>query len=68
MEVTDHPPTRFSISLPHEIRDRIRHQARELGTHESVVVKLALRQYLVASRAESPGLSVCERTTRRKRD
>lgn len=53
MEVTAHPPTRFSVVLPHEIRDRIRHQARELGTPESVVVKLALRQYLAESRAES---------------
>lgn len=54
MEVTDRPPARFSVFLPTSIRDGIRHQARKLGTHESVVVKLALLRYLADSPAEFP--------------
>lgn len=68
MEVTDRPPTRFSVVLPTSIRDGIRHQARKLGTHESVVVKLVLHRYLVESRAESLELSGCEPPTRRTPD
>lgn len=72
MEVTDRPPTRFSVVLPSEIRDQIRHQARSLGTHESVVVKLALRAYLAPVRPD-PLVECSEqaaggRTTRHRPD
>jgi hypothetical protein len=68
MEVTDRPPTRFSVVLPSEIRDQIRDRARYLGTHESVVVKLALRRYLADSPAECPGPAGYGPPTRRRPD
>ena len=68
MELIDRPSARFSVVLPNELRDRIRHQARALGTHESVVVKLVLRRYLVDFPAECPELGGYEPPIHRKPD
>lgn len=72
MEATVKPPARFSVVLPSEMRDGIRHQARVLRTHESVVVKLALQAYLSPVRpaplAECSAPGVDARPTRRKPD
>ncbi len=48
MSATKNCTTRFSLAMTTEMRLRVQKAAKQFGTHESVIVKLAINDFLNA--------------------